>query len=116
MKNEEELSLEEQVERIRKKRARRFDNTKVRMALNFLFLIFAVVGLCMYFFGSVLIAQIVLLPGPDVAVPVAENRLIAFVQEPLDAACGTGSAAAVDKNLFAHGSILLYILKIDHTS
>ena len=52
MKNEEELTLEEQVERIRKKRARRFDNTKVRMVLNFLFLIFAVVGLCMYFFGS----------------------------------------------------------------
>ena len=49
---QEELSLEEQVERIRKKRARQFDNTKVRMVLNFLFLILAVVGLCMYFFGS----------------------------------------------------------------
>ena len=68
------------------------------------------------YFQQILIAQIVLLPGPDVAVPVAENRLVAFVQEPLDAACGTGSAAAVDKNLSAHGSILLYILKIDHTS
>ena len=49
---QEELSLEEQVERIRMKRAKRFDNTKVRIVLNFLFLIFAVVGLCMYFFGS----------------------------------------------------------------
>lgn len=49
---QEELSLEEQVERIRQKRAKRFDNTKVRIALNFLFLIMAVVGLCMYFFGS----------------------------------------------------------------
>ena len=50
--NKEELSLEEQVERIRKKRAKQFDNTKVRIVLNFLFLILAVVGLCMYFFGS----------------------------------------------------------------
>ena len=49
---QEELSLEEQVERIRKKRARRFDDTKVRIVLNFLFLILAVVGLCMYFFGG----------------------------------------------------------------
>lgn len=49
---QEELSLEEQVERIRKKRAKRFDSTKVRMVLNTLFLVTAVVGLCMYFFGS----------------------------------------------------------------
>lgn len=48
----EELSLEEQVERIRRKRAKRFDSTKVRMVLNTLFLVTAVVGLCMYFFGS----------------------------------------------------------------
>lgn len=48
----EELSLEEQVERIRKKRAKHFDSTKVRTVLNFLFLILAVIGLCMYFFGS----------------------------------------------------------------
>ena len=51
MKNEE-LSLEEQVERIRKKRAGRSDNTNVRMALNTLFLILAAVGLAMYFFGG----------------------------------------------------------------
>ncbi len=49
---QEELSLEEQVERIRRKRAKRFDSTKVRMVLNTLFLVTAVVGLCMYFFGS----------------------------------------------------------------
>ena len=51
MKNEE-LSLEEQVERIRRKRAGRSDNTNVRMALNTLFLILAAVGLAMYFFGG----------------------------------------------------------------
>ncbi|MBQ7527552.1 MAG: hypothetical protein IJT11_07515 [Bacteroidaceae bacterium] len=49
---QEELSLEEQVERIRRKRTKRFDSTKVRMVLNTLFLVTAVVGLCMYFFGS----------------------------------------------------------------
>ena len=49
---QEELSLEEQVERIRRKRAKHFDSTKVRMVLNTLFLVTAVVGLCMYFFGS----------------------------------------------------------------
>lgn len=49
---QEELSLEEQVERIRRKRAKRFDSTKVRMVLNTLFLVTAVVGLCMYFFGG----------------------------------------------------------------
>ena len=48
---QEELSLEEQVERIRRKRAKQFD-TKLRIVFNILFLILAVVGLCMYFFGS----------------------------------------------------------------
>lgn len=50
--NKEELSLEEQVERIRKKRAKQSDNTNVRMALNTLFLVMAAVGLAMYFFGG----------------------------------------------------------------
>ena len=49
---QEELSLEEQVERIRKKRAKGYDSTKVRAVLNVLFLILAAVGLVMYFFGS----------------------------------------------------------------
>ena len=46
----EELSLEEQVERIRRKRNCHFDNDKVRIALNTLFLILAAIGLVMYFF------------------------------------------------------------------
>lgn len=49
---QEELSLEEQVERIRRKREKQFDNTKLRIVFNILFLILAVVGLSMYFFGS----------------------------------------------------------------
>ena len=48
----EELSLEEQVELIRKKRARRYDSTRARAALNALFLVLAAVGLAMYFFGG----------------------------------------------------------------
>lgn len=47
---QEELSLEEQVERIRKKRAKQFDKTKIRIALNVLFLLLAAIGLAMYFF------------------------------------------------------------------
>ena len=46
---QEELSLEEQVERIRKKRAKQFDKTKIRVALNVLFLLLAAIGLAMYF-------------------------------------------------------------------
>lgn len=48
----EELTLEEQVARIREKRARRFDSTKARTVLNALFLALAAVGLGMYFFGG----------------------------------------------------------------
>lgn len=48
----EELSLEEQVELIRKKRARRYDSKKARAVLNTLFLVLAAVGLAMYFFGG----------------------------------------------------------------
>ncbi|MCH5168629.1 MAG: hypothetical protein J1F27_03225 [Prevotellaceae bacterium] len=49
----EELSLEEQVERIRRKRqARNHDYTRPRMVLNTLFLALAAVGLGMYFFGG----------------------------------------------------------------
>ena len=46
----EEISLEEQVERIRRKRARSHDFTKARPILNALFLILAAIGLVMYFF------------------------------------------------------------------
>ncbi len=47
---QEELSLEEQVEHIRKKRAKQFDKTKIKTALNVLFLLLAAIGLAMYFF------------------------------------------------------------------
>ena len=50
--SKEDLSLEEQVERIRRKRSRSFDNSKVRIVLNTLFLSLAAVGLGMYFFGG----------------------------------------------------------------
>ncbi len=49
---QEELSLEEQVERIRRKRAGQHDNTKIGMVLNTLFLVLAAIGLAMYFFGG----------------------------------------------------------------
>lgn len=48
----EELSLEEQVERIRKKRAKGHDSTQAKAILNVLFLILAAIGLAMYFFGG----------------------------------------------------------------
>jgi len=48
----EELSLEEQVERIRRKRVGQYDSSKVRMLLNTLFLLLAAVGLGIYFFGG----------------------------------------------------------------
>jgi len=49
---QEELSLEEQVERIRRKRAGQHDRTKARTVLNTLFLALAAVGLAIYFFGG----------------------------------------------------------------
>ena len=51
MKNEE-LSLEEQVERIRRKRSRSFDSSKARLVLNTLFLIMAAIGLVLYFWND----------------------------------------------------------------
>ena len=49
---QEELSLEEQVERIRRKRSGQHDRTKARTVLNTLFLALAAVGLAMYFIGG----------------------------------------------------------------
>lgn len=49
---QEELSLEEQVERIRRKRAGQPDKAKARMVLNTLFLVLAAIGLIMYFFAE----------------------------------------------------------------
>jgi hypothetical protein len=48
----EEISLEEQVERIRRKRARRYDSSNARTVLNTLFLVLAAIGLALYFFGG----------------------------------------------------------------
>ena len=49
---QEELSLEEQVERIRRKRSRGFDSAKARLVLNTQFLIMAAIGLVMYFWND----------------------------------------------------------------
>ena len=46
---QEELSLEEQVARIRRKRQRHTDPRKVRAALNAAFLLLAAIGLGIYF-------------------------------------------------------------------
>ena len=64
---------------------------------------------------EVLIPLVVLLLRPDVAVSVAEDGLIALVNETLEAACGTRPAAAMDKNLLAHAIMILHILKLNHT-
>jgi hypothetical protein len=48
----EEISLEEQVERIRRKRARRYDSSRAQTVLNTLFLVLAAIGLALYFFGG----------------------------------------------------------------
>jgi hypothetical protein len=49
MSKTEELTLEEQVERIRRKRQNRADYTQVRLILNTAFLILAAIGLVVYF-------------------------------------------------------------------
>jgi hypothetical protein len=49
MNKAEELSLEEKVERIRRKRQRDTDHTHIRQILNSVFLLFAAIGLAMYF-------------------------------------------------------------------
>lgn len=47
--SDKELSLEEQVARIRRKRGRQGDYAKARLALNSLFLLLAAIGLAIYF-------------------------------------------------------------------
>ena len=49
MSKTEELTLEEQVERIRRKRQGRADYVRVRLILNTAFLILAAIGLAVYF-------------------------------------------------------------------
>lgn len=52
MSKVEELTLEEQVERIRHKRKRQSDHTRIRQILNSVFLLLAAVGLVMYFWDN----------------------------------------------------------------
>jgi hypothetical protein len=52
MSNSEELTLEEQVELIRRKRQRHADHTRVRLILNSTFLLLAAIGLIMYFWND----------------------------------------------------------------
>lgn len=49
MSKTEELTLEEQVERIRRKRQSKADHTHIRQILNTVFLILAAIGLIVYF-------------------------------------------------------------------
>lgn len=49
---DQELSLEEQVERIRNKRKRFHDTTRLRAILNTIFLLLAAVGLVAYFWDD----------------------------------------------------------------
>lgn len=50
MKRDENLTLEEQVERVRRKRAHYGNHDKLRAILNCIFLLLAAIGLVMYFF------------------------------------------------------------------
>jgi len=52
MSKSEDLSLEEQVERIRRKRQRKTDHSRLRLILNSAFLLLALIGLIMYFFDD----------------------------------------------------------------
>ncbi len=49
MSNQEEINYEEQLAKIRRKRSRQTDNTKIRKFLNAVFLLIAIIGLVMYF-------------------------------------------------------------------
>ena len=52
MSKTEELTLEEQVERIRRKRQSKSDHTRIRQILNSVFLLMAAIGLVMYFWND----------------------------------------------------------------
>ncbi len=49
MSKNEDMSYEEQLTRIRKKRLRQTDNARLRSILNAAFLLFAIIGLIIYF-------------------------------------------------------------------
>ena len=52
MSKTEELTLEEQVERIRRKRQSKTDYTRIRLILNSAFLILAAIGMVVYFWDD----------------------------------------------------------------
>ena len=52
MSKTEELTLEEQVERIRRKRQSKSDHTRIRQILNSVFLLLAAIGLIVYFWDD----------------------------------------------------------------
>jgi len=52
MSEAKELSLEKQVERIRRKRQHSADHTRIRTILNSIFLLLAAIGLVMYFLND----------------------------------------------------------------
>lgn len=52
MSKTEELTLEEQVERIRRKRKGNTDHTRIRQILNTAFLLLAAIGLVVYFWND----------------------------------------------------------------
>ena len=63
---------------------------------------------------KVLIADIVLFLRPYVAVAVDQYGIVSFIEQSLQAACRTRTAAAVDQNLLAHAPMILYYNEIDH--
>ncbi len=52
MSKTEELTLEEQVEQIRRKRQGKTDHARIRQILNSLFMLLAAIGLVMYFLND----------------------------------------------------------------
>ena len=52
MSKTEELTLDEQVERIRRKRQSKTDHTRIRQILNSVFLLLAAIGLVVYFWDN----------------------------------------------------------------
>ena len=52
MSKTEEVTLEEQVERIRRKRQSKTDHARVREILNSVFMLLAAIGLVMYFLSD----------------------------------------------------------------
>lgn len=69
---DKELTLEEQVERIRRKRMRSADFSQARMVLNVLFLALAAVGLVLYFWDDAHHVPALMTIGAGMALKVVE--------------------------------------------